>query len=161
MYQLTTKKSIGTISLEWDKGVHEKYQIGQGRLSLTPYQDFYLLNFWTVSEYEIVPPDGKVHLVSGPIIEILTRVTHPDDLIFAELIVPNRKVVKDEWDVTYRTGFYHQTHQDLNDSKLLVKKKINNVYEIHFSGKPSVDGKDFEVSGQCSIELSHTLERYW
>jgi hypothetical protein len=161
MYRLTTKNSIGTIKLEWNDGSNAEYQIGQGKLSLTPYQDFYLLNFWIVSEYEIVPPDEKIHLVSGPILEILTKVRHVDELRSLELTVPNRNVAKDEWDIIYRTGFYNQTHQDLDDSKLMIRKEINDVYEIRFSGSPSIDGMDYEVSGQCSIELSHTLERYW
>lgn len=163
MYQLTTKNSIGTISLKWVKGGGiESYQLGRGRFSLTPYQNFYLVNFWIVSEYEIVPPDGKIYLVTGPILEILTRSDHSlADQTYLKLTTPSRNEVQDDWDVIFRTGFYNQTHQDLNDSVLIVKQITNKFYDIHFSGRPSIDGKDYEVTGQCSVELSETLERYW
>jgi hypothetical protein len=162
MYQLTTKKSIGTMNLNWVNGTIECYQIGKGRFSLTPYRNFHLFNFWVVSEYEIKLPDNKIQLVTGPTLEILTaREDIPTTLTGLRLTTPSRKESKDNWDVIYRTGFYNQTHQDLNNSIIMVKQAANKLYDIHFSAKPSIDGDNYEVTGQCSIELSDSLERYW
>ena len=162
MYQLTTKNSIGTINLEWVTGMIETYQLGKGRFSIIPYQNFYLVNFWIVAEYEIILPDSKLHLITGPILEILTRTEHaPSDLTYLELSTPNRDEVYDEWDVVFRTGFYNQTHQDLNDSILKIKQLTDKFYDIHFSGWPSIDGKDYEITGKCTLEISTTLERFW
>lgn len=162
MYQLTTKKSIGTINLKWVKDETESYQIGKGRLSMTPYQNFHLINFWVVSEYEMASPDGKMHLATGPILEILTRTDRaPFDFTDLKLKTPRRDEVQDDWDVIFRTGFYNQTHQDLNDSVLEIKRTTDKFYHIQFSGKPSIDEKAYEVTGQCSLEISDTLKRYW
>lgn len=162
MNQLTTKKSIGSLTLTWTNGRIEHYPIGEARFSLTPYRNLYLFNFWVVSQYEITPPDNTIHLVTGPVLEILTaKEIIPNDLTGLMLTTPNRKEAQDDWDTIYRTGFYHQTHQDLNDSVLMVTQKANKYYDIHFSGKPSVDGSDYQVTGHCSVELSDSLERYW
>lgn len=162
MYQLTTKNSIGEINLKWVNGTIERYQVEKGRFSLTTYQNFYLVNFWIVSEYEIKSPDNTMHLVTGPVLEILTTTDHlPSNVTYLKLTTPSRKEVQDDWDVIHRTGFYNQTHQDLNDSVLLIKQTTDKFYDIQFTGKPSIDGNDYEVTGQCSIELSDTLERYW
>jgi hypothetical protein len=162
MNELTTKKSIGVITLTWANGTIEHYPIGEGRFSLTRYQNLHLFNFWVVSQYEITPPDNVVHLVTGPVLEILTAKKNiPYELTGLMLTTPGRKEAQDDWDVIYRTGFYNQTHQDLNDSVLVITQKANKYYDILFSGKPSVDGKDYQVTGHCSIELSDSLERYW
>jgi hypothetical protein len=162
MYPLTTKKSIGTINLKWVNGMIESYQVGKGRFSWTPYQNFYLVNFWAVSEYEVKLPDNTIHLVTGPVLEILTVTEHiPTNLTYMKLTTPNRKEVQDDWDVIYRTGFYNQTHQDLNDSVLVIEQTTGKFHDVHFSGRPSIDGNEYEVTGQCSIELLDIMERYW
>src|SRR5688572_26079928 len=100
MYPLSTKRSIGTITLTWANGQIETYLLGQGRLSLTPYENLLLLNFWVVSEYEIIAPDNSVHLATGPMLEILSRVDlTAAGLTFIALTTPNRNEASDDWDI--------------------------------------------------------------
>ncbi|KXX66803.1 hypothetical protein [Flammeovirga sp. SJP92] len=153
--------SIGQISLIYTDKV-EDYQIGKGRFSLTKLDENYQINFWIRAEYDIAMPDGQKEIVWGPTMEILT--VHNSEIEIGKvslLQILNREKAGEEWDIKYRTGFYHQSHQTINNCIFKVQKLENEHIEIEFTGEPSDDSEEFFFKGNCILPLSDSLERYW
>jgi hypothetical protein len=132
----------------------ETFKIYEGRLSFTPKEDFYLLNFWMVSE----DSDSKNN-VFPPTIEILMKTKV--DLLKTntlKLEIPGMKEAGDEWQVNYATGYYDGIHQNFIDAKIEISKIEEDLYSVEFSGKPEMYKS---VKGNCRLELKNELSMIW
>ncbi|MBU2997941.1 hypothetical protein KO500_15975 [Cellulophaga baltica] len=153
--------SIGQIFLVYSDKV-EDYRIGKGRFSFTKNDDSFIVNFWIRAEYEIMMPDGQKDIVWGPTLEILT--THNSLLEIGEtskLHILDKEKAGKEWDINYRTGFYHQSHQMIKDCDIHIKKLNDQQIDVEFKGEPSDDFEHFTFKGKCILPISDKIERYW
>lgn len=130
------------------------FDIYEGRLSFTPKEDFYLLNFWIKSE-----DCESINNIFPPTIEILTKTKV--DLLKNDslsLEIPNFREAGDEWQENYATGYYDGIHQSFTNVKLDISKIDENLYSIEFSGVPEMYSS---LKGNCKLELQHELIMIW
>lgn len=166
-YPLEKKKSLGNIRLlNTDGSDFEIYPIGDARLSMTPLEDLFQINFWARAEYEVEMPadaDEPTTLVWGPTIEILTVIPHSlEESKSIQTILPPKEEMYKDWDTKYSSGYYNGWHNFLKDSQLQVEHIIQqNIYKVSFEGVPSEDDRQSKVVGECTVELSNELKRYW
>ena len=133
---------------------NETFNIIEGRLSFTPKEEFYLINFWIKSE----DCESKNN-VFPPTIEILTKTKV--DLLKTnslKLEIPSIKEAGDEWQVNYATGYYDGMHQNFIDAKIEISKIEENLYSVEFSGIPEMYSS---VKGNCRLELKNELIMIW
>ena len=133
---------------------NETFDIYEGRLSFTPKEDFYLINFWIKAE----DCESKNN-VFPPIIEIRikTNVNLPETNSL-KLEMPNEEDTGDEWHINYYTGYYDGMHQNFEDVKIELSKIKENLFSIEFVGTPEMYKS---AKGNCKLELKSELKKYW
>lgn len=152
--------SIGTINwLDKDNEMIKKYLIRKGRLSISPKEDFFLLNFWMLSGYYEEQDNGCKAVVGGPFLEILTKIGELTNSM--NLNIPSREEAKNEWNINYASHYYFAFHTEMNEANVKIDKIGENIYSVKFSGKPAEDDRQFRIAGECELILSQRLETYW
>ncbi|MFK7773231.1 MAG: hypothetical protein AB8F94_13870 [Saprospiraceae bacterium] len=142
-----------------DNSVIEEFELGVGRFSMTPKEDFYLVNFWVRGRSEILTHEKKVGYEWGPTLEILTK-TYKDlrQHTHIQLEVPEEDDVYEEWEENYDSHFYKFMHLSFKNAKLEITKINENLYSIKFSGNPN---EEPDIIGECKLELTDELITYW
>lgn len=137
----------------------EEYSIGAGRLSITPKEHFFLINFWVRAEYQVELPDGENTIVWGPTLEILTKTPENADRFIIK--VPPWEEIEKEWDINYNTRYYNGWHNQLEVAELEIEKEEGNIFYVKFYVIPKEDERQAKIRGECEIQLSEELIMYW
>lgn len=162
MNYLKSKSSLGNIFLTNENEFVEVFSIGEGRLSCTPKEDFYLINFWIRAEYEVEIEKEQFVLVWGPTLEILSKsYVHLREAKIIKIEMEYKEDTETIWSEYEEAHFYYQIHQSLENSKLKITRENENFYSIEFSGIPFEDRQNYVVKGNCKLELTSELKKYW
>ena len=146
---LNNISSVGQVTID-----NESFKIREGRLSFTPKEDFYLVNFWIKPE-DSDPKDN----VFPPTIELLIKteinLLNIDTL---KLKMPSEEDAGDEWFSNYNTGYYDGIHQGFEDGQIEISMIKNDLYYVEFSGVPD---RYKLATGFCILELKNELIKKW
>ena len=149
MNDLQDNSANGNVTID-----NEVFDIVEGRLSFTPKEDFYLINFWIKSE-DCESRNG----VFPPTIEILIK-TKENLLEINKLNIemPSDADTAEEWQENYDTGYYDGIHQNFKYAKMEISKMHDNIYLVEFSGIPEMYKG---AKGSCRVELKDELIMIW
>lgn len=151
MNDLKRKPSFGKVIISNTSS--NTFNIGEARLSFTPKEDFYLINFWIKAE------DSNPNSPFAPTIEILTKTKV--NLLKANAVkleIPSEEEAGVEWQNNYDTGYYDGMHQNFVDVKIEISKISENLYSVEFSGIPEMYSS---AKGNCKLELKDELMMIW
>ena len=159
-HPLKSKPSLGKIQLlDENDTILEEFEIGLGHFSIIPKEDYFLINFWVRAEFDVGRPDEGNRISWGPTLEILTKTPKIFDEL--EIKLPPKKEMQKDWDTHYSTGYYNGWHNYFDEAEIKIEKKVANMYKISFGGIPDEDGQQAKVIGECEIQLSKDMKRYW
>ena len=149
MNNLKSNPTFGKVTVN-----NEVFNVKESRLSFTPKENFYLINFWIKSE-DCEP----VNSVFPPTIEILTKTkVNLLETNLLKLEIPSEEEAGVEWQSNYDTGYYDGMHQNFIDVKIEISKIGKNLYSVEFSGVPDMYSS---AKGSCKLELKDELMMIW
>ncbi|MDJ1468971.1 hypothetical protein QNI19_04350 [Cytophagaceae bacterium DM2B3-1] len=172
---MNNKENLGTLTLKRFNG-DEIWNITEGEFSISPRDNYYLLNIWVTSSGDLImkptndnireeeeDSDERIH----PRIELQTKLSQEQyqnfiGKSFGFLI----EEVPEETDDNF-SNFYYHAHEETYSNQITILKKEADRYHIHSISSATdlnfYDGSkpDNEIIIDCWLEMQAHKTGYW